>query len=494
MNSLSGTFSHTGDAAANRQRSSLYDVTSASLRQPLTADDIHRFAWWSLTWLGFANAPFILLWFTGGPPRSLSIWAFAVVGLFTRSWPLVVRWLLFLVILFSSAMHTISGLFNLGPHSLWHAMQFVTEMRPTVSPHYAAAIIVMLVAAVGAAVTLRRDTRFTHPLLIAAAGFSTVALTQTDERVTLSTRGFYNRFAPDGAPFSSAVSATGFASRADGTRHLMLIVFESRGKPAKGSLLESFLFRRYLNDPAIRARYTLEQGMTPFYGSTTAAEMRELCRRWGEYHPLVKQRDASCLPSELGRKGYDTVAIHGFAGTYFDRKAWYPNIGFQTMMFDKDLHKQGIPECGGVFPGACGRDIPALVADKLRSATKPTFVYWLTLNSHLPIPEGFNMHVENCERLSPQLKRDFPMLCRMKAIFDDVDKAIVAQITAADFPPTDILMVGDHAPPFFDRAQRSQFDPANVPYLYLKNRGNDTDPKLPLATSNLGLEQNRTRT
>ena len=43
-----------------------------------------------------------------------------------------------------------------------------------------------------------------------------------------------------------------------------------------------------------------------------------------------------------------------------------------------------------------------------------------------------------------------------------------AEITAKDFPEADILIVGDHMPPYFDRYHRSQFDPENVPWIYLK--------------------------
>ena len=113
-----------------------------------------------------------------------------------------------------------------------------------------------------------------------------------------------------------------------------------------------------------------------------------------------------------------------------------------------------------------------MLAENLKKATEPTFLYWLTLNAHLPVPNGQNLNVENCEQVSPKLASDFPMICRQFAIFDDIDKALVQEITARDFPEADILLVGDHMPPFFDRHHRSQFDPERVPWLYLKAKGN----------------------
>jgi hypothetical protein len=35
-------------------------------------------------------------------------------------------------------------------------------------------------------------------------------------------------------------------------------------------------------------------------------------------------------------------------------------------------------------------------------------------------------------------------------------------------PPTDVLIVGDHMPPFLGRQKRFRFDPAHVPYVYLR--------------------------
>ena len=127
-------------------------------------------------------------------------------------------------------------------------------------------------------------------------------------------------------------------------------------------------------------------------------------------------------------------------------------------------------KCGGVFPGACDRQIPQQIAAKLKAAQKPTFLYWLTLNSHLPVPSGLNLNVDNCERVSPLLKAEFPQICRQFAIYHDIQTALADEITASDFPDADILLVGDHMPPYFDRHHRTQFDPGQVPWLYLRRK------------------------
>jgi len=174
--------------------------------------------------------------------------------------------------------------------------------------------------------------------------------------------------------------------------------------------------------------------------------------------------------------------MHSFQGPFFKRNIWYPNVGFENQEFAKELQKRGARECGGVFPGACDRDIPKLMADNLKKAEGPQFLYWLTVNSHLPVPPGKNLNVENCSRVSPVLAEEYPMICRQFAIWDDVDTALIAQITAEDFPEADILIVGDHMPPYFDRHNRSQFDPERVPWLYLKAKGDGANrPTLEIA-------------
>lgn len=283
-------------------------------------------------------------------------------------------------------------------------------------------------------------------------------------------RGHYFRAAPAGAEFESAMTKTGFASRADGKRHLVLIMVESLGVPKDNPAMTEKLFSRYDNS-AIRARYELSQGTSLYYNSTTAGEVRELCGRWGDYYEFLDSNDPAvldCLPGQLVKQGYSAQAMHSFEGPFFKREDWYPKIGFGSQEFWADLKSRGAEWCGGVFAGACDRQVPAMLAENLKNAKQPTFLYWLTLNAHLPVPTGQNLNADDCERVSVKLASDYPMICRQFAIFDDIDKALVAEVTADDFPEADILIVGDHMPPFFDRHHRSQFDPERVPWLYLK--------------------------
>lgn len=432
--------------------------------------DLKRFGNWLLIWVVLANAGFIALWFSGAPPRHMEIVYAGLIGLVVKRFPFVVQFLSFVGITVYSTLLFIGGLFNLNLASLIYSLQFFAEIKPANSIDYIAGAVGIVGMMALAWKLLKRDTNFSRPLLIAGAAGLFVSLAAVDLWMGQGMRGHYFRAAPAGAVFNSATGDSGFATRADGKRHLVLIVVEAMGLPKDNPEMSKLLFAPLTDNPAVAARYDFKRGAVPYYNSTTAGEIRELCGRWGDYYDLVDRKDDSCLPTKLANKGYATLAMHSFTGSFFKREDWYPNIGFQRREFGKDMQKAGAEKCGGVFPGACDRQIPKQIAAKLKAADKPTFLYWLTLNSHLPVPAGLNLNADNCERVSPLLKAEFPQICRQFAIYTDIQTALASEITAGDFPDADILLVGDHMPPYFDRHHRTQFDPAHVPWLYLRRK------------------------
>ncbi|MEQ8742042.1 sulfatase-like hydrolase/transferase [Parasphingorhabdus sp.] len=446
-------------------------------KQPRISPDFTRFMNWALVWIILANIPFMAMWMVGAPPRAIPIALAGLVGLIVKRMPRTVQWLAFAGVMIYSLLSFVSGLFSLTLDSLLYSLQFFSEIKPGNSIEYIAAAFVVVGILIGSWFLLKRDTNFAKPLHILLGGALIFGLVGTDAAVGEGMRGHYFRPAPVGAKFESAVSKSGFAARADGQRHLVLIIVESLGVPKNNKAMSDKLFAQYKNS-AVTARYDVSQGTSLYYNSTTSGEMRELCGRWGDYYELLETNDSKkldCLPAQLAKKGYATQAMHSFKGPFFKREDWYPKIGFQKREFAVDLEKRGAEWCGGVFAGACDRQVPKMLAENLKRAKQPTFQYWLTLNTHLPVPTQQNLHSENCEKVSVELARDYPMICRQFAIFDDIDKALIKEITASDFPEADILLVGDHMPPFFDRHHRSQFDPERVPWLYLKAKGSQPE-------------------
>jgi len=445
---------------ANLQRPAFWSVDA----------ELKKFGNWLLVWVVLANIGFAALWFSGAPPRHMDIVYAGLVGLVAKRFPFLLRYISFVAIMVYSTLHFVGGLFNLNIASLLYSLQFFAEIKPGNSIDYIAAAIGIVIVMGLAWKLLRRDSDFSRPLLIAGAAGLTVTLAGVDMYMGKDMRGHYFRAAPAGAVFGSATGDSGFATRADGKRHLVLIVVEAMGVPKDNPEMSKLLFAPLMDNTAVAARYDFKRGTVPYYNSTTAGEIRELCGRWGDYYDLIDRKDNGCLPTALANKGYDTLAMHSFTGSFFKREDWYPNIGFAKREFGDDMMKLGAEKCGGVFPGACDRQIPAQIAAKLKAAEKPTFLYWLTLNSHLPVPSGLNLNVDNCERVSSLLKAEFPQICRQFAIYHDIQTALASEISAADFPDADILLVGDHMPPYFDRHHRTQFDPEHVPWLYLRRK------------------------
>ena len=445
-----------------------------ALFRPIGKEEWRRFGNWFLVWIVLANIGFAAMWLIGAPPRNPEIMASGAIGLVVRTMPVWVRCTAFLAAITYSILGFIAGLLSLSIVSLLYSLKFFAEIKPTQSADYMVGGGLLVGIIVLAFWMNRRDQAFADLRLVILGIAATVGLAHVDVQMGKGMRGHYARAAEAGTPFVSAGQNSGFAAVPfDGSRNLMIIVVESLGEPVGNKDMSELLFARY-KDAAVTNRYALSTGDTTYFNSTTAAEVRELCGRWGDYYELLDEADASCLPARLAKAGYQTRAYHSFTGGFFERTTWYPNIGFQKSEFAEDLLARGTRECGGVFPGVCDRDVPALIAQDLKAAKGPQFVYWLTVNSHLPVPPGMNLEVDRCERISAGLAENYPMICRQFALWDQLDQAIIKEITAADFPQTDILIVGDHMPPYYDRHHRSQFAPDRVPWLLLKAK--DVEP------------------
>lgn len=428
---------------------------------------------WLLVWVVLANIVFSLMYFTGSPPRVTSILMFGIIGLLVRGQRFAVQVAAFAGALVYAVFTILGSLFNLPVLSLSQSVRFMGELNAFNSAEYVGIGLLLIGLLIAAGFALRRPTQFRDQRAVLLAVGAVALVAACDVYMGAGMRGHYKRVSADGAPFTSGVSGSDLLPAAGAgapTRNVMVVMVESLGEPVGNPELSRMIFARY-NDPAITARFEVSRGTTTYYGSTTSGEMRELCGRWGDYDEVLDQRDSGCLPARMAKQGYETTAYHSFSGDFFERSTWYPNIGFQNMHFRSSLLKGGAERCGGVFPGVCDRDVPRQLAAKLKSADTPQFVYWLTVNSHLPVPEKNNLDTDNCARVSPTLAQDYPMICRQVAIWDAIDRAMVKEITADDFPPTDILLVGDHMPPYFDSATRTQFAPDRVPWLLLKWRG-----------------------
>ncbi|MGA7340770.1 MAG: sulfatase-like hydrolase/transferase [Terracidiphilus sp.] len=250
--------------------------------------------------------------------------------------------------------------------------------------------------------------------------------------------------------------------------NVVLIVVESWGLPLDPRLDEA-LTAPYA-DPAIARRYRIAYGAAPFTGLTVPGEARELCHStmgFGILH-LSNQAAQRCLPDQFHARGYESIAIHGYAGEMFYRAAWYRELGFDRAWFGADLKAMGLPRCGGAFPGICDGAIANFIGGTVLSPpqSRPRFVYWVTLNSHLPVPVRPDLPADTVCAAQLALRAS-EALCSWFRLVRAVHESVSRVAAGALARPTVFLLVGDHAPPFGDPRLRSQFSSTQVPYVML---------------------------
>ncbi len=280
----------------------------------------------------------------------------------------------------------------------------------------------------------------------------------------------------DPSPIANAVSvvlpAIQSAAGKDNQQmpNIVLILLESWGLSNDISMRNS-LVAPYAQ-PELLARYQVTQGTTPFDGTTVAGETRELCHsRMGfEVSNASTNTLQSCLPDRLASLGYHDIAVHGMEGHVFNRYLWYKSIGFQEILFRNQFNQLGLPDCIGAFKGTCDAAIAGWIGNRLESKNAdPDFVYWVTLNSHLPSPIPSGLADGASCALTPMLAQN-PSLCSWYQLVANVHRSVSRLAMANLARPTIFVIVGDHAPPFINPELRSQFSSTDVPYVVLVPR------------------------
>ena len=421
---------------------------------------------WALWWFAFPNLVILAMWPVGGPVMQDWLRFSGLLAiLFNRVTIPWLRRLLVPLLLLGAVYLYILAVFNLGYFSIMFALELVSDMRPLASPEYAVAGAILVLCMALAFVEPPKVERLEGALPIALAALTVFAVSQADYAINKATHGSYDRAPPPGTPFESAVSLNGITPASVRSRNLVIVMVEAMGQPRSDE--DAAILARIWDRPEWRERFEVSHGATRYFGSTTHAEIRELCGRYAAFETFDFAA-ADCLPRRFAAAGFETHALHSFTGTFFDRLRWYPDVGFQEMRFSEQLIADGAGECGGVFAGACDRGVPQVISRTLAADDERHLVYWLTVNSHLPIVEAPSIGTDTCGFGTAQWRRDFPMLCRLYEIEQQISDALTAEIVSGGLADADILIVGDHNPPFFQRNIRTRFDMGRVPWIYLK--------------------------
>jgi phosphoglycerol transferase MdoB-like AlkP superfamily enzyme len=269
--------------------------------------------------------------------------------------------------------------------------------------------------------------------------------------------------------------------------NVVLILVESWGRSLDADL-ERSLVQPYL-DKSLLQQYTLSEGTVPFYGPTVAGEARELCGSaigFGLLSASAAELKV-CLPERMKEKGYHSLAVHGYSGRMFDRGEWYRRIGFNETWFRDRLQQEGLGVCPGPFPGICDAAAAGWIGDRLeQDIGSPQFIYWVTLNSHLPVP------VPNGVKSAPacsdhEITAGDAAMCSWYQLVFNVHRSVSGLALRQTKRPTIFLIVGDHAPPFASMRLKSHFSSRVVPYVLLMPRreeeGDDAETKRSVAVA-----------
>jgi hypothetical protein len=84
--------------------------------------------------------------------------------------------------------------------------------------------------------------------------------------------------------------------------------------------------------------------------------------------------------------------------------------------------------------------------------------------------EDSSIGTGDCRLGGEALAAESPLLCPLFTVHHRLADAITGMAMDPALPPTDILIVGDHMPPFFAREARMRFDPHHVPWILLRSR------------------------
>lgn len=258
-------------------------------------------------------------------------------------------------------------------------------------------------------------------------------------------------------------SATG-ASTAP-SRDLLMVMVESLG------VLKADPRREQLFAPLLKLsdRYEMHDGSIATHGATISGEFREF--GWVKIDHLdARASPPISIVKALEKIGYDTVSFHGFYESMFSRGKLYPELGFSRSIFLDQIQREqpDIPLQGILFRGAPDRDVAQLVARELRTTTttNPKFVYWLTLSSHMPVDDVYAKELPFAACAATDQNLPMPIQAHERILATVVD-SIHMMASDPQISNCDIVIVGDHPPPFSDQVSKGHYVTARVPYLLL---------------------------
>lgn len=247
---------------------------------------------------------------------------------------------------------------------------------------------------------------------------------------------------------------------------MLLLVVESWGVPHQPQEL-ALQMAPLLKAPGLEL---LAQGQVAFQGGTIAGELREVCSLASsriDFKTVTPPPGHACWPQRLREQGYATASMNGASALMYNASQWHASAGFERSYFMQTFPGQA-RRCYS-FPSLCDVDLAPFAADTLAASDK-SFFYWLSVNSHLPY---------DARDLRGKVSADCQALgwaadsasCLHHSLVQEFFSALAAAISRPELAGAEVVLVGDHMPPFFQEKDRARFMPGVVPYAHLRVRG-----------------------
>lgn len=452
----------------------------------------------ALLYLIVPNLPVVLL----RDPLGLSTHGFLnieclVVGLVALCAPRIVVFLLLLAEICGAFVYLLCYTFQFSLRTLWAALPYLSKLPANRgTPGVTAAVLTVLAAAVLAWGVPRAQGRQRMKVVAWLLAFilllfsldivdghnpvwprddvSAIPRLAMSPVVAIAKReiffrlmGSSSREAADAPMDSASASAVNFAG--GGVQpDVVLILVESWGDLRDKGLARALVAP--FQDPRVAAHYRITEGTAPFDGLTLPGEGRELCHSHIGFRiqSQISSIKDGCLPAQFHARGYRNIAVHGYMGQMFGRNDWYRQIGFDSTYFRPDFDRAGLPQCEGAFPGTCDASVAQWISGSLLAppSSQPRFIYWVTLNSHLPVPVHPDLPGDGVCAAHPELAASVPF-CSWFRLVSAVHSSAAEVALGKLSRPTVFILVGDHAPPFAQTDLRRRFSDADVPYIVL---------------------------
>lgn len=200
------------------------------------------------------------------------------------------------------------------------------------------------------------------------------------------------------------------------------------------------------------------------------------------YVSLVRERIPS-LVSQLERHGYRTVAIHGNAGSFWNRTNTYKAIGFDEFI-DEDKFPKGAERDGRYISDEAMTDLAIRELDTSRS---PTFVLALSMQAHGPYEDVKTTHAKARDAVQVPHGLDGKRALELRNYLYHIGRADqqfgrLLEHLRKRARPAIVLFFGDHLPALPETFKATGFvdsTPANeqlVPWAMIRTDMPDAGP------------------